>query len=187
MEEEQVSKINGKIREDLYTVVEIDEKSSFLIEKGYGIYEKDVLYLEPTETLYLVYKGILEVFDDSKKYSFIELLEIFSEKDPLIWMRLNLYSNLRKRGFIVRKGIGGRISFFVEKKFRENVKRYLVEGVSEGIRIGFVELENLFRRSLESGRVLILAVIDKEGNITYYMVNKLSSVEGYGEKISNID
>jgi len=186
MDDEQI-KISGILETNFYTVIQKDDQASFLVEKGYGIIEKDKIYLDPTETLYLVYKDILKVMSkEDFIYTFDKLLEFFSNRDPLIWVKLNLYSNLRKRGFIVKKGIGGEISFFVEKKHRDHIKRFLVVGVSEGARIGFVELEGLFRRSLESGRDLILAIIDKEGNITYYMVNKLSLVEEYGEKVSDI-
>ena len=185
MESEQV-KIRGILDND-FCAAKIGSQTNMIIDKGYGIVEKDNIFFEPTETLYLVYKGILEVSDkDGNLYTFERLLSIFSQKDPLIWVRLNLYSNLRKRGFIVRKGVGGKISFFVEKKHRENVKRYLVVGIIEGIRINFIELESLFRRSLESGRKLVLAIIDKEDNITYYMVNKLSTVEDDGKEVSDI-
>ncbi|RLF07923.1 MAG: hypothetical protein DRJ64_02045 [Thermoprotei archaeon] len=186
-EKEQITKIRGFLTPDRLVVVKTDKNISFLVDKGYGILQDGHLYLYPTEALYLVYKEILEVYDDkSSIIPFKKLLEIFGKEDSDIWIKLNLYTNLRKRGFIVRKGIGGKISFFVDKKSKDKVKRYLVEGVVEGVRIGFRELENLFRRSVESGRELVIAVIDKEGNISYYIVNKLSSVESYGEKVSNI-
>jgi len=40
------------------------------------------------------------------------------------------------------------------------------------VRIGFRELEGYIRRALESRRELVLAIVDKDGNISYYKVEK---------------
>lgn len=175
-------KYTGILREDGRVYVDDPRALDFFISRGYGIREGEGFILDPTEVLYLAYKGILEVSTgEGRIIPLQELLEMYSAGDPAIWVRLNIYTDLRKRGFTVRPGIGSSLSFFAEKRVGETVKRYLVEGLREGIRIGFMELERMFRRAIESSRILVVAVVDKEGNISYYTVERISSVERYGE------
>ncbi len=172
-----VKKFVGVLRSDDQVVVRDPEAVGFLTSRGYGIEEGGVVFLSPVETLYLVYRGYMEVVDvDGNAWTFTKLLQRFSRLDKEVWVKLNLYSDLRRRGFIVRRGVGDAIEFFVDRRTKEGMKRYLVRGVKEGERLGFKDLEEMFRRALELSRELVLAVVDKEGNITYYTVEKAESV-----------
>jgi tRNA-intron endonuclease len=44
--------------------------------------------------------------------------------------------------------------------------------LEEGVRIGFKELEGYIRRALEARRELVLAIVDKDGNVSYYAVER---------------
>jgi len=174
--EEEKGAFRGVLRSDDFTVVKDEEAVKFLKSKGYGIPEDDVVLLNPVEALYLTYREVLEVFDtEGVKLSFEALLRRFSSKEKDLWLEFIVYSDLRRRGFIVRRAASP-LTFFVDKGGESKSKRYLVACLREGVRIGFEELETFFRRSTESDRELVVAIVDKEGNISYYIVEKIIPV-----------
>jgi len=154
------------------------EYSSHLRERGdYGReVGRGALELTPEEALYLVERGRLRVLDESgRELSREELIEEFVERDREFWTRYILYYDLRKRGFIVKEGFSSElIEYRIKKQSEEDVPKYVVFGVKEGRKISFSELERIVKYSLRSKKTPVIAVIDKEGNISYYQVSKLS-------------
>ncbi len=166
--EKKVIVAKGKLKDGL-VIVEDREQASFLYEKGYGILLGDVLRLKLVEAAYLVYRGFLEI----EGAGFWNLVKMGSEENPEFWTILNVYSDLRNRALIAKPGVEDE-EILVDWKKKERVRRLLVRVVREGIRVGFPLFEDLFRRALESGRELVMAVVDKEGVISYYIVEGVS-------------
>jgi len=150
-------------------IVEDPEAVSFLYEKGYGVMFGGTLRLKLVEAAYLVYRGFLEV-DGADFWS---LVEAGARENPEFWTILNVYSDLRNRALVAKPGVEDE-EILVDWKKKERVRRLLVRVVREGIRVGFPLFEELFRRALESGRELVMAVVDKEGVISYYIVEGVS-------------
>ncbi|HDJ96909.1 MAG TPA: hypothetical protein ENG54_00400 [Thermofilum sp.] len=164
----------GTLKDDMNCVVTDPAAVAYLSEKRYGMMSEHGILLEPLEALYLLRRGNL-ILKDAKgsTVEFKQLLIEIARKDPDIWVKLELYTDLRKRGFYVRTGFSEGIVFLVDQKKGEKFKKYLVYGFTEGKRVGFSEFEEVFRRAIESGREPLIAVIDKESNITYYSVSKM--------------
>ncbi|MCD6458419.1 MAG: hypothetical protein J7K82_06170 [Thermoproteales archaeon] len=176
MAEEKIVKAyilgNGKIRVfDPHDITLLQEKG------GYGtLMEDKSLELFPEETLYLVEKNRLKVLDEKgSELSYSDLLKCFSSNDDKFWLKYILYYDLRKRGFIVKEGFKEENIEYRVKKVTENIKltKYMVIGVQEGVRIAFMELEDIVKRALRAKKVPIIAVIDKEGNVSYYSISPL--------------
>lgn len=143
-----------------------------LLERGYGFQRGDVLELSLIEATYLLERGELQVKDERGRIlGFEELTRLAVASDPGFWVKLLVYSDLRSRGLRV-KPIEGSSVMLAERKVKEGERKYLVLCVEEGVRIGFRDLETYIRRALESKRDLVLAIIDKEGNVSYYRVEK---------------
>ncbi|MCS7104910.1 MAG: hypothetical protein NZ954_05020 [Thermofilaceae archaeon] len=143
-----------------------------LLERGYGSQRGDVLELSLIEATYLLYKGELQVKDEEGRIlGFEELTRLAAALDPVFWIKLLVYSDLRSRGLRV-KPIEGSPVMIAERKVKEGERKYMVLCVEEGVRVGFRDLEMYIRRALESKRDLVLAIIDKEGNVSYYRVEK---------------
>ncbi len=161
------------IRDDGRVVVRDPEAVYELAGKGYGRVEGEVLTLSHVEALYLVKKGDLVVTDpEGNAVDFRRLLLTAMRGDPDIWTRLEVYTDLRRRGLQPRPGYVPGISFLVDRRTGDGTRRYLIVGIKEGGRISFKDLERVFAGAVESRRELVLALIDKEGNISYYIVNK---------------
>ncbi len=143
-----------------------------LVEKGYGIPRDGELELNLVEAAYLVDRGELTVVgSDGRQLGFRELVEAGSSQDPDFWVKLNVYSDLRNRGLRAQVVEGTRV-ILAGKKSGEGERRFMILCLEEGVRIGFKELDAFIRRALESRREPALAIVDKEGNVSYYLVER---------------
>jgi len=162
-------RLQGTLR-DSRVVVPFDPD---LAGRGYGVQSGDSLELSLLEAAYLVDRGDLVVVDESgAEVSFEELVKRGAASDPSFWVKLNVYSDLRNRGLRVQP-LEGTPMMLVERKTGEGEKRYALLCLEEGVRIGFKELESFVRRAVESRREPVLAIVDKEGNISYYVVERM--------------
>ncbi|MEM4020199.1 MAG: hypothetical protein QXG57_08245 [Thermofilaceae archaeon] len=147
-------------------------QSSGLAEKGYGVVREEGLELTLVEAAYLLDRGELSLADESgRSVSLEELARRAAALDPGFWVKLNVYTDLRSRGLRALPLEGAPV-LLVERRSGEGERRYLVLCLEEGVRIGFKELEAFIRRALESKREPVLAIVDKEGNVSYYTVEK---------------
>jgi tRNA-intron endonuclease len=144
-----------------------------LAERGFGVQAGESLWLSLVEAAYLVDKGELRVVEDGEKreIGFEDLVRRASSVDSSFWQKLVVYTDLRDRGLRAQP-LEGTSLILAERKVKEGERRYMVLCLEEGVRIGFRELEGYIRRALESRRELVLAIVDKDGNISYYKVEK---------------
>jgi tRNA-intron endonuclease len=102
---------------------------------------------------------------------FEDLVKYASSVDNCFWQKLVVYTDLRDRGLRAQP-LEDTSLVLTERKVKEGERRYMVLCLEESVRIGFRELEGYIRRALESRRELVLAIVDKDGNISYYKVEK---------------
>jgi len=151
----------------------IDELSS----RGYGIAEDDELLLTFYEALYLLDKVILEVRDKkNKKVSFQELLQLYENIDENAWAKYLTYRDLRGRGYVVREGFGLGVDFRVYKRggYGEETAKYLILSMQEGKPITLVDLTNVLMRCQSLKKELVLAVMNRRGEMVYYSVSQFT-------------
>jgi len=167
-------------------VIEDPDLALELERRGYGRRDDGLLVLESYEALYLVEKGRIEVLDGSsgRGISFQELLKLLEERDEKLWTRYLIYRDLRERGYVVREGFGLGIDFrlYGRGEFRRKPARYLVYGLLEGVPVRVAELEEVLRKALSTKKELILAVVDRRGEVVYYSLSRWAGPRG-GEEI----
>ncbi|MCQ5340464.1 MAG: tRNA-intron lyase [Candidatus Methanomethylicia archaeon] len=144
-----------------------------LYEQGYyGEWEDNKLVLFDVEALYLLDNNKIILVDESNKVlTFQELVNLLLKNDPNIWLRYLLYSDLRRRGYVVKEGYGKGLEFRVYRRgamIGKEPAKYLVYGLIEGKTISISELKNISNKAKLSNKDLIIAVIDRQGEITYY-------------------
>lgn len=136
------------------------------------------LTLSGVEVLYLMEREKIELSDPSgKRIEFPSLVEALSEDDPEVWLRFLLYSDLRRRGYIVKPGYSKGLEYRVYRRGAEVGKepaKYLVVGLVEGRAVTVPELASIANSAKLSKKDLILAVIDRQGEITYYDASEVS-------------
>ncbi len=152
----------------------IEEFSS----KGYGITEDNKLRLTFHETLFLLGKGAIEVKDEKtgKKLIFQELLKRFQSVDKDAWVRYLIYRDLRSRGYVAREGFGLGIDFRVYERgdYGKGTAKHLIFGIQEGQPVSVEKLARTQQYVQNLKKNLILAVINRRGEIVYYSLSELN-------------
>jgi tRNA-intron endonuclease len=169
-------KIKGRLDEK---GVEISEKQFMdeLSPRGYGVGGKNRLLLAFYEALYLLDKGMLEIENEKgKRVDFQELLQRYEVADENAWTRYLAYRDLRSRGYVVREGFGSGVDFRVYDRgdYSKDTAKYLIVSVQEGKPISIEDLTNALTQSLSLKKELVLAVMNRRGEIVYYSISELS-------------
>jgi tRNA-intron endonuclease len=159
--------------------VRIAEKSSIdaLSQRGYGTAENDVFTLAFYEALYLVDKELLEVKDENgKEVDFQSLLQCYEKANENAWVNYLVYRDLRSRGYVVREGFGAGIDFRIYERgaYGKDTASYLVLGTQEGKPLPINDLAATLQQCQSQKKELILAVMNRRGEIVYYSVSQLT-------------
>jgi tRNA-intron endonuclease len=147
-----------------------------LSSRGYGIPENGRLMLAFYEALYLVEKGLLEVEGENRgKQDFQSLLRCYEEVDDNAWVKYLAYRDLRSRGYVVREGFGLGVDFRVYERgeYSRDTAKYLILSVQEGKPISLQDLTAALRQSHSLKKELILAVMNRRGEVVYYSVSQM--------------
>lgn len=169
-------RIKGLLAEKGVTIAkkqEADELSS----RGYGVSEDGALLLTFCEALYLVDKSMLEVEDKKHgKADFQKLLKCYENIDENAWVRYLAYRDLRSRGYVVREGFGLGVDFRVYERgeYSRDTARYLVLSIQEGKPISLEDLSNVTLQCQSLKKELILAVMNRRGEVTYYSISQIN-------------
>ena len=150
----------------------IDELSS----RGYGVAKGKDLILAFYEALYLIDKHVLKIRDEKGKIvDFQKLVERYESVNENAWAGYLVYRDLRGRGYVVREGFGSKVDFRVYDRgdYSKGTAKYLIVNVQEGKPISIQDLTNSMTESLSLKKELVLAVINRRGEIVYYSVSEL--------------
>jgi tRNA-intron endonuclease len=158
--------------------VRIAEKSSIdaLSQRGYGTAENEVFRLSFYEALYLLDKEMLEVKDEKgEEVDFQALLQSYEKKNENAWVNYLVYRDLRGRGYVVREGFGAGIDFRIYERgaYGKDIAPYLILSTQEGKPVPIEDLTGALQRSQSQKKELILAVMNRRGEIVYYSVSEL--------------
>ncbi|HDJ89680.1 MAG TPA: tRNA-intron lyase [Thermoprotei archaeon] len=162
------------IIENNEVIIKDRENGNKLYNDGYGIWCSNGLKLFPVEVLYLMEKEKITVKDVNKKLlSFRDLLRRFITVDKKIWIKYMIYNDLKKRGFWIKPGFSDNVEFLISEGGKSEIFNYIVIGLEEVIKLSFNDLMKMVNEALRSNKELILAIVDKEGNISYYTVTRM--------------
>jgi tRNA-intron endonuclease len=167
---------SGTISEKGITIV---DKSSIdaLSSRGYGTSENEVCTLTFYEALYLLDKGMLEVKNEkSKTMDFQSLLQCYEAKNENAWASYLVYRDIRSRGYVAREGFGAGIDFRVYERgaYGKDTAPYLVLSTQEGKPLCVDDLASTLQQCQSQKKELILAVMNRRGEIVYYSLSQLA-------------
>jgi tRNA-intron endonuclease len=147
-------------------------------QKGYGVAEDSNLSLNFVETLFLLSKGAIEIKDEptGKKLVFEEILKRFQSVDKDVWVRYLIYRDLRSRGYVAREGFGLGIDFRLYERgdYGRGTAKHLIFGIQEGKPVSVEKLARTQRYVQNLKKNLVLAVINRRGEIVYYSLSELN-------------
>jgi tRNA-intron endonuclease len=158
--------------------VHISDKSSVdaLSQRGYGTAEKEALTLAFYEALFLLDKQMLEVKGKKgKEVDFQTLLKAYEEVDENAWGHYMVYRDLRSRGYVVREGFGAAVDFRIYERgaYGKDTAQFLVVSTQEGKPMSMEDLANALAQVQSLKKELILAVMNRRGEVVYYTVSPL--------------
>jgi tRNA-intron endonuclease len=172
-----VMPIGASLKETDVTVSSPEGIEEFSL-RGYGVPEDDKLRLTFYESLFLLSKGAIEVEDKEtgKKLVFQELLKRFRLVDKDAWVRYLIYRDLRSRGYVAREGFGLGIDFRLYERgdYGRETAKHLIFGIQEGQPVSIEKLARTQRYVQNLKKNLILAVINRRGEIVYYSLSELN-------------
>ena len=171
-------KIKATFKENKILVFSSPEDIEGFSSRGYGVPEDEGLALTFYEALYLLGKEIVEIEDEITKeeMSFQDLLKRFQSVDENAWVKYVIYRDLRSRGYVVREGFGLGIDFRVYERggYGKETAKYLIFGIQEGRPVSMEELAQVLRYVQSLKKRLVLAVINRRGEIVYYSLSQLT-------------
>ncbi len=154
--------------------------ASEIFENGYfGIWTADgSLCLEPEEILLLLDRGRIEVINASTKenISSEDLVIHFTKMNRNFWSRYLVYKDLRNRGYVVTIGTRITAPFRIYSrggKPGESVSKKVIYPIPEGEDIDLDLLDQIVKQAKIDRKKLLLSVIDRLGDVTYYQASQL--------------
>ncbi len=127
------------------------------------------LILEPHEALYLVEEGELEVEKDGVPLGMQELMSLYASSLEGFWVRYLVFRDLKRRRYTVAKGPDEVLFLRVFERGRTDTARYLVMPLFEGEQVTVGELLRRARQSMDQRKQLLLAIVERRGEVIYYI------------------
>jgi tRNA-intron endonuclease len=151
-----------------------------IYENGYFGYwgVDDFLHLAPEEIMILLDRGRIEVtkIETKEKISSEELVTHFSAVDRNFWSRYLVYKDLRNRGYVVSIGTKITAPFRIYSrggKPGESVSKKIIYPIPEGEDLDLDLLDQIVKQAKIDRKKLLLSVVDRLGDVTYYQASQL--------------
>jgi len=146
----------------------IENKSEFqkLNSKGFGIDENKKYFLNIYETLFLVEKNKIKVFEKNKEIDFNKILK----NSKIDFKEYLIYKDLKIKGYNILSGSKFGFTFRIYDKgikVGEDHSLWLVEPINDNEKIKFKEILGKNRIAHSTNKKLIYAIIDIDNSITY--------------------
>jgi tRNA-intron endonuclease len=165
---------NGKV------VISSSEQAKSLHDNGYGTLDesKENLTLSSVEALYLLEEKRIRIIEEAsgQTISLSQLVDEFKASDEIVWTKYLIYQDLRRRGYVVRDGFGYGVDFRVYERggFGDQAAKYIAYGILEGTPTPIETIREVLRFAQNMKRELILAVVDRRGEVVYYSISQLT-------------
>ncbi len=153
-------------------IVEDEREASQLYSKGYfgNPQSGGSLQLNLIEAIYLTEVGKLKVYSGSQHQNQDKLFRLGNKMVENFEINYIVYRDMRQRGYVVKKGTPP-LDFRVLPRGgipNKNPSKYWVLAISERGEFDISKLNELVEKVKHNKKDLLLAVVDEEGDITYY-------------------
>ena len=137
----------------------------------YGEIIQDKIQYSIVETLYLLEKGKLIVREKRKQLNAKELTNKAKRLEPNFWVRYVVYKDIRDRGYIIKTALKFGADFRVYErgvKPGEDHAKWVVFPVNENKVMTWHDFAAKNRVAHSTRKRLLLAVVDDEGDVSYW-------------------
>lgn len=164
--------VGGKV------LVSDEKEANSLYQKGFfgDMGKGGKLTLSLVEAMFLVEKDRLAVKEGRKKVAFEQLMELARDVDSTVSEQYAAYSDLRERGYVVKTGFKFGAHFRVYERGSvpgEEHSDFMIHAVPEYYEFTMTEFSRIVRLAHSVKKKFWLAVVDNEGDITYYETKRV--------------
>ena len=151
-------------------------------ESAFSMYEKSKwgekkpgkIEYSGIEALHLVSENKMELFLGKRRISEDDLLKRLKNKDKKIDVKLAAFSDLRKKGYIVKTALKFGAEFRVyDKGIRpgDEHARWILYTVKESDKMNWHDFAAKNRVAHSTKKNLLIGLVDDEGDVTYYEIS----------------
>jgi tRNA-intron endonuclease len=153
-------------------IIEDEKSASRLYQKGFGKKSGNKLELSLIEGLFLLERGSIKIRIGDKIATPKDILEA----DENFAIKYRVYKDLREKGLIVKTGFkfGAHFRVYDRSEYPSQHSKYLVHAVTEDKFFSFPEIARAVRLARAVNKTMVFAVVDHEGDITYYSVGRIT-------------
>jgi len=157
---------------DSAVVVRDEKEASQVYNKGFYGYPLSggTLELDMLEACYLLETGRMEILRDRKPLTFSDMIKLSASSCDGFEIHYIVYRDLRQRGYVVKPDSGG-FDFRVFPRGgtpTTSQTKYWVLAVAERSLFDMTGFLEEMAKSERTRKELLLAIVDEEGDITYY-------------------
>ena len=163
----------GVLKDDA-VFLEQREGSQFYNRGNYGYPVKRDFELDLIEACYLVECGRLKVVRDGKELTFEDMFGYSSSRCGDFDIKYIVYRDIRQRGCIVKNDEGPFDMSVYErgKTIMHSAPQFYLKAVSERSASDIGTFDGDIEEASRKGKDLLYGVVDEEGDLTYYIMNK---------------
>jgi len=163
-------KANGEFTNNKIIIQKPKDAGRFFNKSHLGkIITDNKLELSLLEGVFLIGEEKLKLYHNKKEMSFQELLKIAAEKIYNFEIKYLIFRDLRKRGNAVKAcKKNKKFDFYINKK------NCYISVFYERNSIDISKIQKLIENAKRKKRELWFAVVDEEGDITFYEVSKIN-------------
>lgn len=147
------------------------EAVNLYAKSNFGEMIEDKVSYSLVEAFYLVQKGKMDVLKSGKKMSLDAFAKELSKGDKGFMTRYRVFSDLRGKGYLVKTALKFGADFRVYDKgakMGEQHARWIVFPVHESAGLTWHEFAAKNRVAHSTKKNLLIAIVDDEGDVTYY-------------------
>ena len=166
-------KVSARFFQNSIVTENSDAARELFVQSTFGNLEKDgKLNLSLIEGFFLLEKEKIDVYDGRNHLlAKEEYMKKASKQEPNFFIRYAVFKDLRERGYIVKTALKFGADFRVYDrgiKPGEDHAKWVVYPVSEGSTLTWHEFAAKNRVAHSTKKKLLLAVVDNEGDVSYW-------------------
>jgi len=161
-------------------IVHDHQDARIIYDNGYyGSLQKDkTLSLNFDEALHLLERGVIKIMAQKKTLTLSECTKIFTQNMEGFWKDYLVYKDLRNRGYILGRGISDLVKYRLYPrgaKIGQDVAKTMICPLAEGKSINLEELDKIITQTQSLKKKLLIACVDRLGDVSYYELQTLFS------------
>ncbi len=165
--------IKAKLQGDKITSVS-PEAFSLYEKSRFGEKKENKVEYSGVEALFLLSKKKLEIFSANKSLSEESLIKKLRKKDKKIETKLAVFSDLRKKGYILKTALkfGAEFRVYSPKTFPgEAHAKWILLTVKESDALKWHEFTAKTRVAHSTKKNLLIGIVDEEDSVSYYEIS----------------